>query len=381
MTIYAGRLIDEVEFHNVALQIVDGKVASMRPFQAHEIPGPEDVDARNTLLVPGFVDTHVHGGFGLDLMDGDVKVVEDFARHLPSMGVTAFLVTPLTAPWPAIRKACVASREACTDGGAVILGIHLEGPFLAPEYKGAQRADEMQAPNFAVLDREIGDLLAHVKIMTIAAELPGSLETISRLRSADIQPSIGHSAATYDEVSAAIDAGACRVTHCFNAMRGLHHREPGVAGAALARPELVAEIIWDGIHVHPEVCNALCAAKGPGGVVAISDGTTGVGMQDGYKFPLWGLKALVSGGAARLEDGTLAGSVIGMAEAFRNIATARGIPDAVRLCSRNPAESLAEYPERGSLIPGSRADFVVMDQDLSVVSTHVGGRSVFTAVP
>ncbi len=378
MKLFAGKLIDGQTVPDAVIIIENGLVRSVRSPADGEAPDEQDIDGRGALVVPGFIDTHVHGGFGFDLMEGSVETVQALARQLPSVGVTAFLVTPLTAPWPAIRNAVAAANDVRNrdSGGAAVIGCHLEGPFLNPQYKGAQRADEMQLPSWDALRDGLGDLLDAVRIVTLAPEMDGALETIRSLRSAGIQASLGHTAATYDEVSGAIDAGATRATHCFNAMRGLHHREPGTVGAVLAREELIAELIWDNIHVHPAVCKTLCAAKGPAGVVAISDGTTGVGKPEGYRFNLWGLSAIVKDGGARLEDGTLAGSSIGMIDAFRNAARELDLEAAVRLCSRNPADSLG-ITDRGNLSVGSQADFVVLESDLTIRSTYIGGKRVY----
>lgn len=369
--VFADLLIAPSELKDLVIEVSAGRIGTIGP-RGSRAPGPTDIHA--PVVTPGFVDTHVHGGFGLDLMDGKVATVEELSRRLPAKGVTAFLVTPLTAPWGAIRNACDAARQA-RPVGAAILGTHLEGPFLSPQYKGAQRADEMLLPDFAILEKEVG--LDGVRIVSLAPELPGALDVIAALTKCGIQPSVGHAAATYDEVSQAIDAGACRATHCFNAMRGLHHREPGTVGAAMSRRELMAELIWDNVHVHPAVCQTLVCAKGPGGVVCVSDGTTGVGMPEGYAFNLWGLPARVADGAARLEDDTLAGSTIGMLDAFRNACDSLGLEQAVRLCATNPAQSLSETPERGELNIGSRADFLLFDERLNLLATYIGGEKVY----
>jgi len=380
--VFASRLLGSVmDASATVLEIREGRIASVRAPKPGEVPGPLDVDARDLLVAPGLVDTHVHGGFGLDQMDGNEETIRRHAALLPSRGVTAFLVTPLTAPWPSITAAvrAAATVRKRPSEGALVLGCHLEGPFLNPQYKGAQNADHLCAPNFVEMEAALGELMGELRIVTLAPELPGALDTCRRLVDAGIRVSVGHSAATYDQVSAAIDAGASRATHCFNAMRGLHHREPGVAGAALTRSELAAELIWDDIHVHPVACRLLCEAKGSRGVIAVSDGTTGVGMQDGYRFDLWGLPATVASGAARLSDGTLAGSTIALDDALRNAAREVGLERAVNLCCTAPAASLGLEEEMGVLAPGRRADFVLLKPDLSVKATYTAGLGVFAS--
>lgn len=379
---FAGRLLGgEKSFPEAVIEVRKGRIADVRSRKAGEEPGPQDVDAREHIVTPGLVDTHVHGGFGFDQMDGKEATIRRHAALLPSRGVTAFLVTPLTAPWTSIAatvRAASVVREHPSEG-AQVLGCHLEGPFLSPHYKGAQNPDHLRVPSFAEMESALGDLMGEVKVMTLAPELPGALEACRRLVEFGIRVSVGHSGASYDQVSAAIQAGASRATHCYNAMRGLHHREPGVVGAALTRPELVAELIWDNIHVHPAACRLLCEAKASHRVIAVSDGTTGVGMPDGYQFDLWGLPATVSSGAARLSDGTLAGSTIALDDALRNAAHEVGLERAVNLCCTAPAMSLGLEKEMGVLAPGRRADFVLLKPDLSVQATYVAGLRAFAA--
>lgn len=379
---FAGRLLGSVaEPSATVIEIEEGRIASVRAPAAGEEPGPQDVDARDLLVAPGLIDTHVHGGFGLDQMDGNEETIRRHAALLPSRGVTAFLVTPLTAPWASIKAAVQAAAQVRRhpSEGARVLGCHLEGPFLSPQYKGAQNADHIRPPNFSEMEAALGELMGELRVVTLAPELPGALDACRSLVEAGISVSVGHSAATYDQVSAAIEAGASRATHCFNAMRGLHHREPGVVGAALIRSELVAELIWDNIHVHPAACRLLCEAKHSLGVIAVSDGTTGVGMPDGYRFDLWGLAATVSSGAARLSDGTLAGSTIALDDALRNAAREVGLERAVDMCCTAPATSLGLKEEMGVLAAGRRADFVLLRPDLSVEATYIAGLRVFGA--
>jgi N-acetylglucosamine-6-phosphate deacetylase len=378
--VFAGRLVSRALREAAMLEVEEGRIAALRPAAEGEQPSDGDLDARDAIVVPGFIDSHVHGGVGLDVMDGQVETIHTLASHLPSRGVTAFLVTPLTSPWPPIRDVVAAAREARRSpaGGAAILGCHIEGPFINPRYKGAQNPEFIAAPDFGQVEKHLGDLLTDVWIMTIAPEMPGALDAIRHLTAAGVRVSVGHTAATYDEVSAAIDAGATRATHCYNAMRGMHHREPGTVGAVLTRPELTAEIIWDNIHVHPSMCTLLCRAKGTDQVVAVSDGTSAVGMPDGYEFELWGLQAVLNEGAARLKDGgALAGSAIALDDAFRNAHEHLGLVEAVNLCSLGPARSLGLDGARGHLDPGAQADFVVLSPDLGVRATFVGGREVY----
>lgn len=380
--ILAGQIADARGVRQrVIVSVEGGRIADLRPWTPDAEPLPGDITAPNALLVPGFIDIHIHGGAGRYLMDGTDESLQAVARHLASHGVTGFLSTTITAPWSEQAKALSIAAKAMQSKdngkeGAAVLGVHLEGPYINPAKKGAQPAQFIRPPSIEELVRETGDNLDAVKVITLAPEMPGALELIRWMAQRNIIASIGHTNATYSEISAAIDAGARHITHCFNAMRPLDSREPGVVGAALARPELSAELIWDNHHVHPASCRALVQAKGAEGVILISDGIPGTSMQEGYAFSLGDLPVVVKDGTARLPDGVLAGSLLTMETAFQNAAPF-SLAQRAAMTSRNAAVALGLGGEKGLISAGYAADLVLLGEDGCVQQTFVGGRSVF----
>ena len=252
------------------------------------------------------------------------------------------------------------------------------GSRIARKKKGAQAEQHVRLPNVDELVEACGDDLPVVKVVTLAPEMPGGLELTRFLASKGIVLSIGHTNATYAEIVAAIAAGAKHVTHCYNAMRPLDSREPGVVGAAMAHPELLAELIWDNIHVHPASCQALIGAKSTDKVILISDGIPGAGMGDGYVFNLGSHPIEIKNGAARLPDGTLAGSVLTLERAFQN-ASFYSLTQRAAMTSRNAAVSLGWQNQKGLIREGFDADLVLLSNSGEAVRTIVGGRSVWNS--
>jgi len=366
----------------VLLSIQNGKIASVESWNDSTRPESFDVDARDALLLPGFIDIHIHGGAGRAVMEGTEDALTAVAVHLARHGVTGFLSTTITAAWDsqlaALRTAANAMRSRDNGRyGAAVLGCHLEGPYINPKRKGAQPGQYILLPDVEDFKRKVGDLVSVVKVITLAPEMPGALDLIRYLTSQGTIVSIGHTDATYDEIDAAIEAGARHITHCFNAMSQLGSREPGVVGAALSRPELTAELIWDNVHVHPASCSALINAKGSRGVVLISDGIPGAGMEEGYAFSLGDLPVVVQNGTARLPDGTLAGSVLTLEKAFAN-AQPYDLMERAAMSSRNAAVALGLGGSKGLLAPGFDADFVLLNSDGSVRQTFVAGNCVYS---
>jgi N-acetylglucosamine-6-phosphate deacetylase len=323
------------------------------------------------LLLPGFIDLHVHGGGGHDTMaagDAVREIARTHARH----GTTALLATTMTAPRAEIEAALRALAPHCHErphGAARVLGVHLEGPYINAAKLGAQ-------PNFAatatLADVQALHALAPIKLITIAPELPGHLELIVALRARGFVVQIGHSTGTYDDGVAALKAGATGFTHLFNAMTGLHHRAPGMAGAALAHAAR-AEIIPDLLHVHPGAIHV--ALRAIPGLYCVTDSTAAAGMPDG-DYPLGRYTVTKCLGGVRLSDGTLAGSTLTMDQALRNL-VAIGLPlsQASRRTSTLAAEHLG-LPERGHLTAGAWADVVVLDSALKLQAVHVEGEAI-----
>ncbi|MEZ6185112.1 MAG: N-acetylglucosamine-6-phosphate deacetylase [Planctomycetota bacterium] len=331
-----------------------------------EGPGPAH------LLLPGMIDLHVHGGDGADVMDGPAGL-ERLARFHLRQGTTSLCPTTITAPLAELARTVEAVGAQPSDPqGARLLGVHLEGPFIAPARRGAQ-PDFCRSPSWdelrALLDR------GPVDVVTLAPELPGALELIGHLSARGVRVSLGHSAATYAQARAGFAAGARGVTHLFNAMSGLHHRHPGLAAAALAEPEVISELILDLEHVHPDmVRHALMSARGK--LALVSDAIRATGGPEG-ESELGGQRVCVKDGRATLANGTLAGSILTLDQALRNAVGLGLDPQAASaLLSLHPAQALRR-DDLGRLTPGALGDVLVVDPDtLELQRVFKGGREV-----
>jgi len=347
----------------------------------------EHIDLDHHCVVPGFIDVHVHGAEGTDTLDG-VDAVRRIARRLPRYGVTAFCPTSVACSPETLRDMLEDVRLARLNrppDAARVLPAHLESNFINPEFKGAQPLECLRLPssdrNGEFSGRAIVETIAaaraEVGIVTLAPELAGAMDLIRQLVSHGHRVSLGHSGATYEEAIAAIDAGARHATHLFNRMTPISHRAPGLTGAALERSEITAEVICDGVHVHPSVVRLAVAAKSPNGVMAITDGTAGAGLPRGSRAALGG-RIITVGDAAYLEDGTIAGSVLTMDRAFETLVRRAGMTlvEAAIMCSTTPARAL-KLDGFGMVRTGATADLTVLDADFRVRYTFVGGQQVW----
>jgi len=347
----------------------------------------EHIDLHHHCVVPGFIDVHVHGAEGTDTLDG-VDAVRRIARRLPRYGVTAFCPTSVACSPETLRDMLEDVRLARLNrppDAARVLPAHLESNFINPEFKGAQPLECLRLPssdrNGEFSGRAIVETIAaaraEVGIVTLAPELAGAMDLIRQLVSHGHRVSLGHSGATYEEAIAAIDAGARHATHLFNRMTPISHRAPGLTGAALERSEITAEVICDGVHVHPSVVRLAVAAKSPNGVMAITDGTAGAGLPRGSRAALGG-RIITVGDAAYLEDGTIAGSVLTMDRAFETLVRRAGMTlvEAALMCSTTPARAL-KLDGFGMVRTGATADLTVLDADFRVRYTFVGGQQVW----
>ncbi|MES2218033.1 MAG: N-acetylglucosamine-6-phosphate deacetylase [Pseudomonadota bacterium] len=333
-------------------------------------------------IVPGFIDLHVHGARGHDVMDGTMTALSAISTTLAAEGTTAFLATTMTAAPTAIEQAVVTVRDfmqmQLKAQGAAILGIHLEGPFIAAAKMGAQPGDKILAPNVELMKK--WQLLSgdNVKLVTLAPELPDSHDLIDYLCSQHIVASIGHTNATYAETMTAINAGCTHATHLFNAMRGIHQREPGTVTAALLAANVMVELILDGVHLHPAIVELVLKTKGIENIVLVTDAMRAKCLADGC-YELGGQDVTVSKGEARLADGTLAGSVLTMSSALQNMLEFTGceLRDALKMVAENPAKVLGLFDKKGSIAVGKDADIVVLDEELNVVLTVCGGEVVY----
>lgn len=373
-----------------AVVVAGGRIVEIGPATA---ASPDDIDCAGGWIVPGFVDSHVHGTHGVDVLAGGDAVAR-VAALLPRYGVTGFLPTAVAcapADLAAFLAAVAVERAQPTPGAARVLGAHLESNFINPDYRGAQPARCLRRPPSAgetvTAEGEftgaaiLAVIDAHrpaVRIVTLAPELPGALELIAHLVAGGHRVSLGHSAATFDEGRAAIAAGARHATHLFNRMPPMTHRAPGLAGAVIAAPEVTCEIVVDGVHVHPAVIGLVVRAKGRGGVAAITDGTAAAGLPVGATAVLGEHTIHVRETCAELADGTLAGSIVTMDGVFRRLVHDVGlsIQEAVDATASTPATA-AGRPDLGRLAAGAPADLVVLDSAFRVRQTWVGGRRVW----
>ena len=340
--------------------------------------GEEIILPSGALVLPGFLDPHIHGAGGCDAMDGTKGSLDTIGATLAAEGTTGFLATTMTQSEEAILRALTAVREYRGGEGARLLGVHLEGPFLSPAYAGAQPAEYLVPPDTALFDRYQAASGGKIRIVTVAPELAAARGFIRHLSDTGVVPSLGHSAATAEDVLGAISCGARSVTHTFNAQSPFKHREIGLAGSALLRDELNCEIIADGIHVTFDAIRLLVKNKPADKITLITDAMRAKGCPDG-ESELGGQKVYVRDGQARLADGTLAGSVLKMNLAVRNMVKEVGVPlpTAVDFATKNTAALLGISDMYGSIAPGKRADFTVLDEDFRVLLTVVGGRQVF----
>lgn len=339
-----------------------------------DIPGPaEDLDG--ALVIPGLVDIHVHGCAGADFSDGDYAGLVRMARHLARRGVTSFAPASMTLPYDALDKAFHAAarlrREGLADG-ARLMGIQMEGPFLSREKRGSQNPAYLRLPDWDRFLRLYDAAEGLLRIVDVAPELPGAVE-FTRRASEKCRVSVAHTAAGYDQAAAVFDAGATHLTHLFNAMSGIHHRHPGPIGAASERENVTAELICDGIHVHPSAVR-MAFRLFPGRICLISDALRCCGMADG-SYSLGGQEILLSGGVARLTGGAIAGSAADLYQCMRR-AVSFGIPreQAVWAATALPARVIGWESETGAIADGRAADFVICGGELEPEAVYLGGK-------
>jgi N-acetylglucosamine-6-phosphate deacetylase len=338
------------------------------------------LDLPGSTLLPGFIDLHVHGAVGHEVMDGNPAGLADMSRFFARHGVTSFLATT----WTASREdtitalASVDAARAAPQPGARLLGAHMEGPYLSRSRCGAHDPDHVRPPDLDEARRFFD--AGPVRLITLAPELARAHELVDLCLASGVRASVGHTEATFAQVIDAARWGMRQLTHTFNAMPPLHHREPGPVGAAIMLPELLADIIADGHHVHPAVLRAFLRAKGADGLALITDALRPTGLGEG-EYTIGGRAARVADGVVRLADGTLAGSVLTMDAALRNLAAADGssVESLWRTASRNAAVAAGVDDRKGLIAPGWDADLVALDAGGHVRMTIVGGAVVHTA--
>jgi N-acetylglucosamine-6-phosphate deacetylase len=371
-----------VQIPDAGILFRDGVIEAVGPRSGMSLPaGAVEIEALGKTAAPGFIDVHIHGAGGRDVMEGSDAALSAVSKMIASHGTTSFLATTVTADPDAICKSAadisryISVQPQATDSRAEILGVHFEGPFISPVRRGVHPPEFIKLPSAELLGRFIDAAGGHAQLLTIAPELLGAMPCIDAARKAGMVVGIGHTDATYEQARAAIAHGAHHAIHVYNAMRPFSHRDSGVIGAVLTTPAVTCELIADGVHVDEIAMRLLLQAKSAGGVILISDGISATGMPDG-KYKLGGLEVTVSGGVCRDADGRLAGSTLTLDRALRNI-VALGAPlgDALRMLALNPAALLGLEFKKGSLRAGADADIVLLDQGLNVTQVWTRGIS------
>jgi N-acetylglucosamine-6-phosphate deacetylase len=341
--------------------------------------GAQEISVVDFTAIPGFLDVHIHGAGGHDVMEGSGEAMSVVARTLARHGTTSFVATTVTA---GVDDTCrsvegiarfISQQLKTSDPRAEVLGIHFEGPFLSKARRGVHPSEHLQLPSADLLERLLQAASGNARILTLAPELLGAAPCIDAARIAGVVVAMGHTDATYEQARAAISRGVHHAVHVYNAMRPFSHRDSGVIGAVLTSSEVTAELIADGVHVEEAAMRLLLQAKGPGGVILISDGISATGMPDG-KYNLGKFEVIVSNGVCRNAEGKLAGSTLTLDRALRNI-VALGVPlaDAVPMLTANPAKLLGIEFKKGALRAGADADIVLLDQNLHISNVWTRG--------
>ena len=359
--------------------IEDGIVTDVTSVLAREVPaGVHAMDLGDAIMAPGFIDMHIHGGAGHDVMEAMPDSLERVERLLCNHGVTTYFPTTVTAPLDATLAALEGLADAIeaarpTTGRAKPVGIHLEGPFISHARPGVHPSSDLLPPTLEMFERFWQAARGHIKVMTIAPELRGALEVIAEATRRGVCVSMGHSDANLEATKAGVASGVRHATHIFNAMRPLGHRDPGILGEALMNEGITAEIIADGIHVDPLIVSLFLRLKGPETAVLVTDATAATGMPNGH-YRLGSLQVEVKDGKCTVGD-QLAGSVLTMDQAVRNVVKFTGwnLQQAVRLATLNPAKATALPANTGMLVPGAAANIVVLSRGGEVRKTLVGG--------
>jgi N-acetylglucosamine-6-phosphate deacetylase len=386
IVIHAARAFTPFEEISDAVIVIQGsKISAVGERGKVDLPrGVREINADGKTLVPGFVDVHIHGAGGHDVMEGTREALEIITATVAAHGTTSLVATTVTASEKETRDSVAeiahfilnTSQYPTRELSAEILGIHFEGPFISPARRGVHPAKWIVPPSRELLAQLLGEARGTAQILTLAPELPGALDLISAARQAGLVVSLGHTDATYEQAQAAIEAGASHAAHVFNAMRPFSHRGTGVIGAVLTSPKVSAELIADGVHVDEAAMRMLVELKTPQRVILVSDGMSATGMPDG-KYQLGMFEVKVSRGVARNAEGKLAGSTLTLDHALRNMVSL-GVPlsSALRMVTANPARQIGLGARKGILAAGADADLVFLDDKLEVSGVMTRGAGL-----
>lgn len=366
--------LDKIEKGSVLVE--NGKIKEINP---SNVNNTEVIDAEGLYLSPGFIDVHIHGAGGCDTMDGTVESINTIAKTIVQHGTTSFTPTTMTVAAEDIRKSMEVIKKLKEEGteGANVLGAHLEGPFISPKAIGAQNPNFLLAPSVENYNKIVGDYSDAVVSITMAPEVDGAKELIKYLSDNGVTVSMGHTKATYDEAIEGIKCGACHSTHLYNAMTPFTHREPGVVGATFDT-DITTETISDGIHISYPALRTAYKQKGTDKVLLVSDAMEACGMPDG-QYSLGGQDVIVKNGAARLLDGTLAGSVLTLDKAVKNIYNNSDYPlnEVVRMATYNGAKHCHVEDHKGLIKEGYDADLILFNEDIEIQKVFVNGKEVY----
>jgi len=369
------------EISDAGILIRDGVIEAVGARTDVSLPaGAIEIKATDQTAVPGFIDVHIHGAGGRDVMEGSNEALSTVARTVAKRGTTSMVATTVTAaPDDIVRSVegianFITNQHRSEDPRAEVIGIHYEGPFISTVRRGVHPKEWVTLPNRDLLDRMVTAAAGNARILTIAPELLGAMPCIDAARNLGIVVAMGHTDATYEQARAAIAHGAHHAVHVYNAMRPFSHRDSGVIGAVLTSPEVSAELIADGVHVEEAAMRVLLQAKGPGCVILVSDGISATGMPDG-QYSLGKFEVTVADGVARNSEGKLAGSTLTLDRALRNIVRMGwSLSDTVGMLTANPAKLLGLEFKKGALRTGADADIVLLNETLEV--TNVWARGV-----
>ena len=374
-----GRVVTDYEvWPGGTVLFGDGSVADVRPDDSLIADAHEAHDYDDALILPGFVDLQVNGAFGIDVASESSRLPE-LSRALLSTGTTSYVPTVISSPEGIYEEALpeVGAAAAGSSSGAEVLGVHLEGPFINLEKRGAHAAAHVLRPDAELLGRLLD--LGPVRMVTLAPELDGADKLTALAANRGVVVSAGHSNIAFEPAYGVLDGRVVGVTHLFNAMSAMHHREPGLPGAAFAHPRAVCGLIADGLHVHPEMVGLAFRMLGPDRLCLVTDAIAAAGMKDG-EYRLATRTVYVNDGVPKLGSGAIAGSVLTMREAFKNILAFTGctVPEAARMASTSPARLIGEGRRKGRLTPGYDADVTVLDPDLSVQAVWLSGERAYS---